>query len=106
MAVELGKGWEATCKGAVRGALDAVTPEDPLRLLSLDVTSTYEHGLEESEVTGGTIGVAIGPAQISLNRSQDSRERSSGNLVIAARYERGEDAPTLTAVEVVKTDGG
>jgi hypothetical protein len=36
-AAELGAGWKATCEGAVRGALDALKPDDPLNLSNLEV---------------------------------------------------------------------
>lgn len=99
MAVKLGEGWGATCKEAVRGCLDALLPGDPLRCSGLDVTGTYAHAFEKSSATGGAIAVAIGPASISLNRSEERRSTSSGDLILAARYEAKEPVPTITEPE-------
>src|SRR3954463_9886827 len=99
MAAELGQGWEATCRGAVRGALDALKPEDPLNLSTLDVTGDYSHSLDVDQQEGGTVGVAIQAITLNLNATHDRHEVSSWNLHLAASYVRKEPAPALPAPE-------
>jgi hypothetical protein len=96
MGVELGAGWGATCKASVRGALDAPAPADHFPLAELTINATYNHNLDTDTQTGGTVGVAIGPAQVNVNRSQDRHVTDGGNLVLTARYERREEVPVVT----------
>jgi hypothetical protein len=98
-AAELGAGWKATCEGAVRGALDALKPDDPLNLSNLEVVGEYNHSLDTDVNQGGTVGIAIQAITLNLNRSQDRHEVSSGSLHLAATYQRKEPAPALAAPE-------
>jgi hypothetical protein len=99
MAAELGQGWEATCRGAVRGALDALKPEDPLNLSTLDVSADYAHSLDTDQQEGGTVGVAIQAITLNLNATHDRHETNTGNLHVSASFVRKEPAPALPAPE-------
>jgi hypothetical protein len=99
MAAELGKGWGATCQGGVRGALDALKPEDPLNLSSLEVTADYAHSLDVGQTGGGAVGVAIQAITVNLTYTRDQRETSTGNLHISAQYVRKEPVPALPVSE-------
>jgi hypothetical protein len=103
MAAELGSGWEATCKGAVRGALDALRPDDPLNLSSLECTADYAHSLDVDQAGGGTVGVAIQAITVNLNYTRDQRETTTGNLHLSAQFVRKEPVPALPAPEAPKS---
>lgn len=94
-AAELGAGWGAVCKQAVRGALDALKPDDPLNLSSLDAAATYAHSLDVDQQEGGTVGVAIQAITLNLTGQHDRHETNSGNLALTASYVRKEPAPAL-----------
>lgn len=100
MAAELGAGWGAVCRQAVRGALDALQPEDPLNLSQLEATADYAHSLDVDQQEGGTVGVAIQAITLNLNASHDQHEVNTGNLHLSAQYVRKEPAPTLPAAGV------
>lgn len=99
MAAELGSGWGATCRGAVRGALDALKPDDPLNCSSLECVAEYNFSLDTDVNQGGSVGIAIQAITLNLNRTTDRHEVSSGSLHLAATYQRQEPVPALPAPE-------
>lgn len=102
MAVELGAGWEATCRGAVQGALKAIAADDPLNLSNLEVVAEYAHSLDTDATLTAGVGIAIQAITLNLSRNTDRRESNSGNLHLAATYVRKEPQPALPEPEAPK----
>lgn len=65
-----------------RGLMD---PDEQV-LDSLEITAQYQQAFDRTVGAGGTLGINIGPANISVNGQVQQRDTSSANLSVTARY--------------------